>query len=367
MKFLEPPVYNKRVKDLDELLVLHKAFWKRELVERPILRVFTEERWKPYEAYVGKDGNPLEGHYEIKRGLLNHLETLRPYLPRGSVLYQDLLNGAGPYDICYTELILGCRIFRVGPSVSPSSFIQDWQDLDTVVWNGSNPWFEEIDEIIKVLAKELKDTYPVTQPLFRGPFDMAEAAMPTEMLFTGFYEEPKRIRSFLHLCCDIFIDTAKYWYEHCPPFHGGYVIRDMSGLWAPGKPVMFQQDAMKNISPEMYRDFIRELDIRICQEFEFPIIHTHSGSSHILPIVADEENLEGVEVAIDPPPFAVSPTQLIPQFKLIQQKNKSLLIEGFLQEWELHEILQELSPVGLAVNVQIQADEQDSIEESEGK
>ncbi|MBD3327943.1 hypothetical protein GF340_01420 [Candidatus Peregrinibacteria bacterium] len=345
--------YHERVSNIKEALSRHTAFWERDETDRPLLRIYDEEHWKPYESYVDVNGEELTGKYEIKRGLFDHRRTLQPYLPSGAVLSQDMLKGCGAYDLCYTELILGCRVFRTGPSVSPSSFLQSWSDVDKMNWNGFSPWFDEIASIIAVLKEELGNNYPITQPLFRGPFDMAEAAVPTEMLFTGFYEEPERIRKLLSLCTDIFIDTVKFWYSNTPDFHGGHVIRDMSGLWAPGIPVMFQEDAMKNISKDMYFEFIKDQDERISENFDYPIIHTHSGSHHIYPVLAEEKKLKAVEIAIDPPPFGPDLEDFISDLMMLQAAGKALLIEGEITEGQINSLLNNLEHNGLALNVRL--------------
>ena len=178
---------------------------------------------------------------------------------------------------------------------------------------------------------------------------MAEAAVPTAMLFTSFYDHPASLRKLLNHCTDVFVSTAKAWLTETPPFHGGYVVRSEWGLWAPGSTGQFQEDAMRNLSAELYRDFMFEIDRRIASEFEYPIIHTHSGSAHILPVLMEEPELLAIEVALDPAPYGPPLLDLLPQFQMVQQAGKSLFVDGPMKRSELDTLLKTLSPSGLAI------------------
>jgi hypothetical protein len=292
---------------------------------------------------------------ELNPGLLDHLATSLPYRPH-RLLDGDFFNGWGPYDSCWTEAILGCRVIRAGPSVWSEPFIHDWEQVDDLTWSGSSAWLDELLEINRILAAEVQGAYPISQPLLRGPLDMVEAAVPTELLYTGFYDSEAPIRKLLDHCTDIFVDTAKRWSAETPLFHGGYMIRYEWGIWAPGSTVQFQADAMRNLSPRMYRRFLFDIDRRIAREFEYPIIHTHSGSAHILPVLAEVPELRAIEVALDPAPYAPPASQLMPQFKVVQQAGKSLLINGPMTRAELDAILETLSPAGLCVRAALLAD-----------
>jgi hypothetical protein len=304
--------------------------------------------WQPYPPFIVRGGATLEEGAEITPGLLDISANLAVNRP-SAVLDGDFLNGWGPYDNCWAEAILGCRVRRAGPSVWTEPFLHSWDEIDKFSWDGSSAWLAELLEVNHTLVVEAQGVYPVGQPLLRGPLDMAEAAMPTELLFAGFYEQPTKLRRFLELCANIFIAIAKRRLSETPPFYGGYVVRQEWGLWAPGTSVMFQADAMRNLSAQMYREFLFEIDRHIASQFEYPIIHTHSGSAHILPVLVDEPALQAIEVGFDPAPYGPPPLDLVPQFQMIQQAGKSLLIDGPMKLSELETILHTLSPVGLAV------------------
>lgn len=345
----------RREQRIEEALFRQRAFWDLSPVDEPLLSVTPWQEWQPYAPYVRQDGNPLPEGTEIIPGLLNRLQTLIPYRPN-ELFDGAFIKGWGPYDCCWTEAMLGCRIFRAGPSVWTEPFLFDWDRVNDLTFDGSNPWLHELLAVNQVLVEHTRGNYPVCQALMRGPLDMVEAAVPTDMLYAGFYEEPGMLGKLLDHCAGIFIAVAKKRLEETPPFYGGYMVRSEWGLWAPGSTVQFQADAMKNLSPEMYRDFILDIDRRIATEFEYSIFHTHSGSAHILPVLAGVPELKAVEVVFDPSPYGPPPLQLLPSFEMLQRAGKSLYIDGPLKRSQLDQILETLSPAGLALRVGIVAE-----------
>ena len=346
---------NELSEQLKKALERQRAFWFRTEVERPLMRVVPYKEYEPYKPYVRQDGTDLPDGTELTPGLLDRLATANPYRPR-ELLDDDFVSGWGPYDACWTEAVLGCRVRRAGPSVWSDPFIHSWDAVDSLSWDGTSAWLDELMEVNRVLAAEVRGEYPLCQPLMRGPLDMVEAAVPTELLYTGFYENPAQLRKLLDHCTDVFIGTAKRWFAQTPPFHGGYMIRSEWGAWAPGSTVQFQADAMRNLSPKTYREFMFEIDRRIAGEFEYPIIHTHSGSAHILPVLAEVPELGAIEVALDPVPYAPPASELLPEFRIIQQAGKALLINGPMTRAELDTMLETLSPVGLCIRAALLED-----------
>ena len=331
-----------------EILERHRAFWLRTSTDRPLVRIAPWQDWRPFPSLVLRDGTVLKEAAEIRPGMLRRLANLEVIRPR-TLVEGDFINGWGPYDCCWTEAILGCRVRRVGPSMWADQLVQTWDEVDNLSWDERNAWLGELLEVNRVLVQETKGAFPVCQPLMRGPLDMAEAAVPTEALYSGFYDHADRLRRLLELCTDIFVTVAKRRLAETPPFHGGYGVRFEYGLWAPGPVVQFQADAMLNLSPQTYREFMFEFDRRIASQFEYSLIHTHSGSAHILPVLSDEPALTAIEVTLDPAPYGPPPLELLPNFLVIQQAGKALLISGPMKRSEFDTLLERLSPVGLAI------------------
>lgn len=344
--------HNDQIASLDEVLQRQRAFWVRAETDRPVLHVTHWVGWEPYPPHIKRDGTLLLDGDQITPGLLDpkaNLKSLRPT----HVVDQDMICGWGPYDQCWTEAFLGCRIVRKGPSVWAETLVSDWDGADQLGWQGRQEWLDELLEVNQVLVDEVKGDYPISQPLLRGPLDMVEAALTSEMLYAGFYENPSQLRGLLERCADLFTAMAQARLAATPSFQGGYVTRYEWGLWAPGTTAQFQADASRNLSTKTYREFLFEIDRRIASAFDYSIIHTHSGSHHILPVLADEPELGAIEVTLDQAPYGPLPLSLLPKFQMIQQAGKSLFISGPMKRSELDVLLETLAPAGLAIRAGI--------------
>jgi hypothetical protein len=341
---------------IETVLDRHRAFWQRRETDRPLLGLCHWTPWKPYPSFVVRGGAKLEDGAELVPRQLDIAANLDPNRP-AAVQDGDFINSWGPYDSCWSEAILGCRVRRYEASVFSEPFIHNWDEIDRIPHEGSSGWIEELSAVNDVLIRETKGVLPICQPLLRGPLDMAEAAVPTDMLYPGFIDHPEAMRRLLEVCTDIFIGIAQRWLRKTPRYFDGYAVRHALGLWAPGATVLFQADAMRNLSAQMYRDFLLEIDQRIASQFEYPIIHTHSCSAHILPVLAETPALRVIQVSLDPAPFGPPPLSLLPKFQQIQEGHKSLLIDGPMERPELEILLKTLSPVGLAIRTALPRDE----------
>ena len=96
---------------LAKTLERHRAFGMHLETDRPLIRVAPWQDWQPYPRFVLRNRSVPIGTFEINPGLLDPLVTLQATRPCKE-LDGDMICGWGPYDRCWTEAILGCRVLR---------------------------------------------------------------------------------------------------------------------------------------------------------------------------------------------------------------------------------------------------------------
>ena len=335
-------------------LARHRAFWLRTPTDRPLMRVTPAQKSEPSEVpWICRDGTIMADGAEIRPGRLDHAATLRGHGGEcHDLLDDDFIRCVGAYGMCWTEAILGCRVKRVSDRVWAEPFIHDWDEVDKLCWDGSSAWLDEMLAVNRLLIEEAGDGCPICQPLLRGPLDMVAAAVPAEILYTGFYDHPGELHRLLDVCADMFVTAAERWLGETPPFYGGY----WADLWGPGRTVRLQEDAMHNLSPRTYREFVFEVDRRIEAQFEHVIMHTHSSSAHMFSVLAEEPELDAIDVGLDPPAYGPTVAELLPQLQMVQQAGKSLWVHDEMTQSELDALLENLSPVGLAIHARLVAE-----------
>ena len=325
--------------DLNQLLERHRVFWKGE-GDTPLRRVGTHSPMGGHGSIPLADGTrAAEGQY-----ITPELIDPRSFYPeesgaRTTALSGDFMAGAGPPHLCWTEAAVGCpvRVVTGGPWADP--FISDWADLDAIV--ADEGWLEKLDAFVDFLAQRAAGSYPIVQPLMRGPIDMMTFALGHERMCFALMESPQEAKALLSICADIFIQAAQRRLDHTPPFAGGYLSG--FGIWAPGTVVRNQVDNATLISPAVYQEQVFEHDLRVMEAFDFSVIHLHSGCLHIIDTLLAAEAPHIIQVSIDFPggPLAA---EIMPILEKILQK-KPLIVTGPVTPAELQD-LEALSPPG---------------------
>jgi hypothetical protein len=335
--------------ELDQVLRRHRAFWDMEEVDEPLLSVGVYQPLQsraPFRLADGalvRDGDQLSLPRVSAEGL-----AAQSGLP--SVLVEEeFLHEVGPYDLCWTEAIAGCPLYWRSGFVWAEPFLRRPAQSRRLALGPDNPWLERLLALGHLLTERSQGRYPVTQPLLRGPIDIAAAALGDEPLCWALTDDPEGLRAVLAVCTDTFIGVARAWQAAVPRFAEG---RTLFGIWAPGSAVRTQCDNAALLSPRTYREYLLPCDERLCAAFEYPLMHTHSCFiAMVAEVLLEVKGLRGIQVSLDypgGPPIA----QLLPTFQRLN-RHLPLIITGGIAEDELELLLDQLSPRGLCLQVQI--------------
>ncbi|MEM3028118.1 MAG: uroporphyrinogen decarboxylase family protein [Candidatus Bathyarchaeia archaeon] len=340
---------------IEKLLDRHMAFWQRELVNGPLIRL------SPYSPLQRESEIPLAGGRVARDGILLTPEAVDAKLiaewqglPSHPV-QGDLFSSVAPFGLCWNEAILGCPIRISFGSVWAAPFIRDLEDIDRIRFDERNPWLLRLLELTRLLVEKARNRTFVTQTLLRGPVDMAAAAIGYERLCLELYRSPREMERLLSLCTEFFLETAKAHISLLPPLKGGIV----SGfdIWAPGTSIRSQTDNSVLLSPSIYERHILPFDRRIIEASEFPIIHTHQPCMrHILPSLLEIPGLKAIQMSLDRP-NGPAVSELIPLMREVQE-GKALIVTGAITREELKLMLDSLEPESLCLNVSLWSEEE---------
>ena len=331
--------------DIRKALKRHEAFW-RGAGSTPLVSL------AEHHPLEDRGGIPLANGSRSQEGQLIEPDLIDPSLfyvdrsPPSDPIRGDFLVSEGPPGLCWTEAALGCpiRIVTGGPWAdripgdgSPSEFEPD------------NCWLEKLDAFMRVLNERSAGCYPITQPLFRGPIDMMASALGHEEACVMLLDAPAVSDTILAACGDLFIEMAQRRLAKTPHFHEGYL--SSFGIWAPGTVVRTQADNATMLSPATYRDHVLPQDRRIMEQFEYSLIHLHSGCLHIVEDLLQVDALKCIQVSIDYPggPLAA---EVIDVFRRILDV-KPLIITGPVYPHERDELLDLKHSGGLCLQLNV--------------
>ncbi len=323
----------------------HRAFWDRDPVEEPILRL-RAHRPLAWGGHHGRNIRPF-GEGELIDPARMILRTEKPT----SAMDEALFSGLALPGVCWTEALIGCPVRMETGGAWAESFLSSPEDIARLCeggWAASrDPWFEKFREETCCLVKEAGDRFAVVPPLMRGPLDMMASALGHQAMVETFLDCPELAERLLALCSERFIELAREHHSIAGTFLGGSVI---FGLWAPGLAIRTQLDNAVLLSPELYQRHALRYDSRIFESFDTVVIHVHSGCLHIVDELLEAPALNAIQVSIDHPggPLAAD---ILPLLARIQAR-KPLIVTGPVNALEL-EHLRALPPAGVALDLQL--------------
>ncbi|MDA8218459.1 MAG: hypothetical protein M0Z94_12670 [Dehalococcoidales bacterium] len=350
--------------DVTELLQRQRAFWHREKVDRPLVTIV---RYKPlvHRRLPLADGTVSEGDIELRPEMVNpetflNLEARRAEAGRLSLGGSFSVRSAFQ-RIPWVEAIIGCPIWadQNSGSMWSEAFLDGSAGDALAGWQGfhfseDNPWYRKLLDLTRLLVQRNDGSYLVGHTLMRGPIDLFRAAVGDAAMCLALYDTPDKAREMMAAAADVFVAVAKGQTALIPPFHGGYCSQ--FGIWGPGTVVRTQCDMSSIISAEMYRDLVLPYDVQICRQFDYSVIHLHSGFLHTVDALLEPEVPMAIEVALDTGSTPVTVRDLVPTFRKILAR-KPLLVEGRLTADEFALLMESLPPRGLFIAAQIEEEE----------
>ncbi len=334
--------------ELEAVVDLHRRFWRMQQGEQPIVRV------RPHRplGFGGNSGRTLpslaEGDaIDPERLTFDAVLADEPT----SLLDGLFFNGFQLPGVCWTEALFGCPVRMERGGAWAERFLHGHAETVERCRRGEpagdDPWLSRFGQGTAILAGRARGRLPVIQPLMRGPLDIMAAAMGHEAMATAFYDDAALARELLEVCTDTFLALARRHLALAPPFLEGDVT---FGLWAPGRAIRTQLDNAVLLSPRLYEDFFLPCDSRVFHEFDFVVIHVHSGCLHVIDALLSAPELDAIQVSIDFPGGPLL-SEILPALKRIQGR-KPLIVTGPATDEEIDLVRTSLPPAGVALDLE---------------
>jgi hypothetical protein len=247
--------------------------------------------------------------------------------------------------------ILGCRVQIGDESVWAEEGGFEYADLPRIDFSDGNPWRRKYLDFVRLLKEHFGDRVPVGQPILRGPSDMIAAMRGSSEMIFDLYDRPKDFLRLAESCTEFASGLVRAQHAITGPFAGGYLIEQL-GLWAPDRLARLQEDSSALFSPQLYTALLQPWDRRMAEAFPYSAIHLHSSSLFLLDRILDVEALRCIQINKDVGNAAIA--EMMPCFKVVQERKRSLLIRGKLDLEDLALLRQNLSPDGLYLQIVVE-------------
>ena len=330
----------------------YNRFWDRSAVERPLIG-FSVGGWFPLQSYPAMQ--KLCGKPRLVPDDLRPEEFLADY--EGVVglwdgVDDDMIRGLAPIPpFPWLEAMLGCRVQIGNESVWAEEGGFAYADLPRIDFSDGNPWRRKYLEFFTVLRDHFGNRIPVGQPILRGPSDMIAAMRGSSEMIFDLYDHPQDFMRLAAYCSDFAIGLVNAQQAITGPFAGGYLIEQL-GLWAPDRLARLQEDSSALFSPALYAALLQPWDRRMAEAFPYAAIHLHSSSLFLLDRILDVEALRCIQINKDVGNAAIA--EMMPFFRMVQTRRRSLLIRGKLDLEDLALLRSHLSPDGLYLQIVVE-------------
>jgi len=335
--------------DINQKIVLHNAFWNREVLKRPLVSFqlddyFVSKRIKA-AAHLLTDGKHITPEMLHVDSLMEDFERM---FQESCQTGQDAFWVGEPFcGIPWMEAIFGCDIYGTKSSFISHPCIESAQDLKKIQFDPDNAWYRKYFEFVDKLNTLSAGRFPIGQPIMRGASDVVGALLGQMELVYAFADEPEVIQEAFFKVMNALRSVIKSQWDATMDFHGGYSM-GFYHVWCPNKCIWFQEDLSALLSPQIYNDFLREPDASVCKGYDYAAVHLHPASFFILDMYMQMEGLKAIQINKDVGGPSVK--DMMPYFlKVLASKN--LIIYGDLDEGEIDCILEELPRKGTFLNI----------------
>ncbi len=340
------PAPRKNRLSIEERLRLHRDFWERREMARPLAAY-----WTSRDFFLSK-------HFKAARHLLVSGKIITPdmlvvddFLPDYERLFQesetigqDAFWTAEPYtSIPWMEAMLGCEVAGSPDAFITKHLLDSPEKIEAIEVRPDNPWLRKYLEFTEKLVTLADGRFTVGQPITRGPADMMGALLGQAEMVLAQADEPELMQRMFVKLAEIQRWIIKEQKKLVPPFHGGQAL-GFYHVWTPGPGVWYQEDLSTIMSPAMYREFLRPAEAVLTKGYDYTAIHLHPASFFILDDLLENDWLKAIQVNKDV--GGPSVPEMIPQFKKITAR-KNLIMWGDLTVDDLACLRDNLDPVGL--------------------
>ncbi len=259
------------------------------------------------------------------------------------------------HKIPWLEAMLGCPITMTEGQI--------WNQpppggVEAVIKQGGhiehNPWLELYREFLRQMRSRLDDRFPVTaNTLLRGPSDLVAAVMGVQETCIGWIDQPELMAKLLRVCTDAHLTVIEAGYKLLAPFEGGPAEGGYIsgwGIWAPGPVVRMQADHSTLVSAEMYERQILPFDLEVIRACPRCIFHLHNPALHVAPVLLEVDELDVIEVVVDPYPKEERKPYEMAMYRRILERKPLILDVNFPSLEEADWVLAELPHRGLDLN-----------------
>jgi len=275
--------------DLETIKQRFDAFWKREIVDRPMIYVTApREKRKRMEFPVPKN---IEERWTNMEYIISKMEySLENTLFLGDAIPSYWPN-IGPNS--FTAFLGGNLVFKDETTSWVAPFVEDLSEYNPVL-DEDNKWWKFMNNLLDAVCELAEGNFLVGIPDLHYGGDSLEAALGARKLIRYLFHEPEKVKRLIDKLTDICISVFESYYEKISRVQKGSIT------WIPaysrGRYFALQDDFSGFVSPKMFREFFSVEQERLAKHLDNSFFHLDGPMAlKNLDILLEIEALDGIQ------------------------------------------------------------------------
>ena len=320
----------------NESIDRYKAFWAHEKIDRAI--VLTDMYGKlQHPMYNGSGYNYQKYDEDIERFCDDFVDIWKK---RASIADDSIPcispqhGGAIEPAFWGGEIQWGTEV----ASLKPYHPYEGIKDYSTINFDPDNKYYSRLIREIKQLSEMADGRYGVN-------FDASNSITTTIAFLVGesymmdLFDKPGDVSSLANKICNLLIDIQTTANDIIPHPDGGTCQRWLN-YWVPGSGLWFSEDDAIMLSPEMYNEFFLELNTKLCNACDYPVVHWHTGAIHLIDELLKIDKLKMVQLSFDP--NGPDLETVIDACKRIEKAGKKICFQETFNEHQLKDVFKNI-------------------------
>ena len=322
--------------NFNESIDRYKAFWNHEKIDRSIVILdMAGEYINP--MYNGSGYNYQKYGKDIKCFCQDYIDV---WEKRRSVIDDTIPCVSPQYGGAIEPAFFGGEIYwgTEVASLEPYHPYEGISDYGNIKFNHNNQYYARVIAETKIVSAMADGRYGVNYDQTNS-ITTTLASLIGESYMMDIYDKPDQVKALANRICDLLIQLQTDINEIIPHPAGGTCHRWLN-YWVPGSGLWFSEDDAIMLSPAMYNEFFLELDTKLCNSCEYPVVHWHTGALHLVDELLKIDNLKMIQFSFDP--NGADLATVIKECKKITEAGKKVLFQMAADKQQVSQILNNL-------------------------
>lgn len=259
----------KHKENWDEAKERFCAWWRREKMDRPLLKIVARR-----DGNVGelKSIRPVQHHEDIYLDIERKVDIMENYCKTHVFLaesFPSLDINIGPGSMA---IYLGSEPVFSADTVWFKECIESWEEWGELKYDPENYWWKKHVENAKIAVELAGDNFLVDIPDIVENVDILAAMRGAQRFCYDLIDSPELMKSYIEQIDDLYFRYYDEFYNIVKEDDGSCSYTAFS-IWGPGKTGKIQCDFSALMSPGQFEEFVIPSLRKQCRELDFSLYH----------------------------------------------------------------------------------------------